>query len=99
MNDFGEPELLDDIVDHWSSSIHVAEKAKLLTHLRNLARETRTRITLLSGDVHQCIFCFTSSDADWANLAADPGYMPQARARLPRLHLCLQLYAQPTHGQ
>jgi PhoD related phosphatase len=79
MNDFGEPELLDDIVDHWSASIHVAEKAALLTRLRNLAKATNTRITLMSGDVHQCIYCFTSSTKEYTQLAADPGFMPQVR--------------------
>lgn len=66
-----------DIVDHWSSSIHVEEKAALLGRFRALAAATTTRVTLFSGDVHQCVFCFTSSSKDFAGLARDPGFMPQ----------------------
>jgi hypothetical protein len=80
MNEFGEPELLDDILDHWSSSRHREEKARFLSALRTVSKETGCRVTLMSGDVHQCTYCFTSSTADNTNLVMDPGFMPQVRA-------------------
>lgn len=79
MNEFGEPELLDDILDHWSSSAHCKEKEVLLGKLRDFARARGCRITLLSGDVHQAVYCFTSSTPTYTNLVQDPGFMPQAR--------------------
>ena len=79
MNEFGEPELLDDIIDHWSGHRHAEEKAALLDSLRTVAQERGTRISIFSGDVHQCTFCFTSSTADNKDLVTDPGFMPQVR--------------------
>jgi hypothetical protein len=31
---FGEPEILDDLLDHWSSSIHVQEKKAMVQMLQ-----------------------------------------------------------------
>jgi len=63
LNDFGEVELLDDVVDHWSSSTHVAEKGELLLALADLSRARGLRTTLLSGDVHQCAIGCVASKA------------------------------------
>jgi hypothetical protein len=79
LNDFGEPELLDDILDHWSCSRHAVEKGVLLNELRKLAAERKLRITLLSGDVHLAAYSFTASTEKYHALAADPGFMPQVR--------------------
>jgi hypothetical protein len=78
MNDFGEPELLDDLLDHWSSSVHVKEKQLLLSKLQLFATQRGCRITLFSGDVHQCVYCFSSSTKDRKSLVTDPGFIPQA---------------------
>ncbi len=51
---FGEPENLDDLNDHWTSELHLAEQLELLTLLRGVAMQLRCRITILSGDVHTC---------------------------------------------
>lgn len=77
MNEFGEPELLDDIVDHWSSSVHKDEKARLLQALRDFSKRRTIRITLLSGDVHQCVVGYVASDPSASRIASDPGFMPQ----------------------
>lgn len=77
MNDFGEPELLDDLLDHWSSTRHVEEKGLLVNDLRNLAAERRLRITILSGDVHLAAYAFCASSDKYTDLAADPGFIPQ----------------------
>lgn len=94
MNEFGEPELLDDLLDHWSSSRHVVEKGLLLNELRKLAAERNLRITLLSGDVHLAAYGFTASTEKYNGLAADPGFMPQVPPT-PRMHAiaCCGLYA------
>lgn len=77
MNEFGEPELLDDLLDHWSSSRHVTEKGLLLHELRKLAAERDLRITMLSGSVNLAAYGFTSSTEKYNALASDPGFMPQ----------------------
>lgn len=79
LNDFGEPELLDDIVDHWSAGPHSDEKGPLLARLRALAAERRLRVSLVSGDVHQCAFAFMTSSPEASAAASDPGFIPQAR--------------------
>ncbi|KAJ1508616.1 hypothetical protein HMI54_013948 [Coelomomyces lativittatus] len=52
VNRFGEPELLDDLLDHWTHRYHVTEKRVLLRQLQHHAQQYQARITLLSGDVH-----------------------------------------------
>ena len=77
MNEFGEPELLDDLLDHWGSSRHVKEKGLLLHTLRQSAQQRRLRISMLGGDVHLAGLCFVSSDEKYRLVATDPGFMPQ----------------------
>lgn len=76
MNAFDQPDLLDDVTDHWSSSAHNGEKQKLLLLLRDLAAERALRVTLLSGDVHLCTFGWAASKAGPPPIA-DPGFIPQ----------------------
>ena len=96
MNQFGEPELLDDILDHWSSSAHCKEKEALLGKLRSFAAQRGTRITLLSGDVHQAVYTFTSSTPTYTNMVQDPGFMPQVRAlRVPAARTHAQRVCEP----
>ncbi|KXZ50228.1 hypothetical protein GPECTOR_17g865 [Gonium pectorale] len=52
MNIFGEPELMDDLDDHWSADSHEEERRFLIEHLQMLAKYRGCRVTLLSGDVH-----------------------------------------------
>jgi hypothetical protein len=53
-NDVDEPELLDDLRDHWSSPTHQDERRFLIEHLQMLAKARSARVTLISGDVHLC---------------------------------------------
>jgi len=46
----GEP--LDDLLDHWKSSYHSKERKKFLNMLLDWAHLSKTRITIISGDVH-----------------------------------------------
>ncbi len=51
---FGEPELLDDLCDHWTAHEHKSERKILVENLQALAIKKRIRITFVSGDVHCC---------------------------------------------
>ncbi|PVV04658.1 hypothetical protein BB560_000829 [Smittium megazygosporum] len=53
-NQFGEPELLDDLNDHWTAEIHMEERRKLIERLQEFARTRGIRVTLVAGDVHCC---------------------------------------------
>ncbi|KAG0230204.1 hypothetical protein BGX31_005960 [Mortierella sp. GBA43] len=48
----GEPELLDDLNDHWTAKLHKSERNKFLTRLQEFSNARRIRVTFLSGDVH-----------------------------------------------
>ncbi|KAF9896435.1 hypothetical protein BX616_007459 [Lobosporangium transversale] len=48
----GEPELLDDLNDHWTAKAHKAERNKFITRLQNFANDRKIRVTFISGDVH-----------------------------------------------
>jgi hypothetical protein len=52
VNSFGEPELLDDLNDHWTSENHKEERKEVVTRMQNLAKKNNLRVTFLSGDVH-----------------------------------------------
>ncbi|KAJ1968260.1 hypothetical protein IWQ62_001347 [Dispira parvispora] len=54
LNEFGEPELLDDLNDHWTAKIHMDERATLVQRLQQFAQSRSIRVTFLSGDVHCC---------------------------------------------
>lgn len=45
-------DLEDDLRDHWEHKDHQEERSRLIMTLLNHAKETKSRITLLSGDVH-----------------------------------------------
>lgn len=45
-------DLEDDLRDQWESPGHQEERARLIMTLLDHARVTRTRVTILSGDVH-----------------------------------------------
>ncbi|KAF9900892.1 hypothetical protein EC991_006750 [Linnemannia zychae] len=48
----GEPELLDDLNDHWTAKAHKQERNKFITRLQNFANDRKIRVTFISGDVH-----------------------------------------------
>ncbi len=45
-------ELQDDLIDHWESPCHRGEQLKLINNLLEHVQPDRTRVTVLSGDVH-----------------------------------------------
>ncbi|KAG1150144.1 hypothetical protein G6F37_001853 [Rhizopus arrhizus] len=50
----GDPELLDDMNDHWTAGNHVGERKRLIERLQQYAREKSVRVSFLGGDVHCC---------------------------------------------
>ncbi|KAI9256720.1 hypothetical protein BY458DRAFT_519383 [Sporodiniella umbellata] len=50
----GDPELLDDMNDHWTAGTHVEERKRFIERLQQYAREKSIRISFLGGDVHCC---------------------------------------------
>ncbi|OMJ21159.1 hypothetical protein AYI70_g3643 [Smittium culicis] len=51
-NQFGEPELLDDLNDHWTADIHKKERANFVIRLQEVSRIQRIRVSFVAGDVH-----------------------------------------------
>ncbi|KAI8337947.1 hypothetical protein BC941DRAFT_352187 [Chlamydoabsidia padenii] len=49
-----EPELLDDMNDHWTAGNHLVERKLLIENLQQFAREKSIRVSFLAGDVHCC---------------------------------------------
>ena len=52
LNHFGEPELLDDLIDHWTHENHTQERLDLVERLQKFSLDKNVRVTFLSGDVH-----------------------------------------------
>ncbi|KAI9280760.1 hypothetical protein BY458DRAFT_500302 [Sporodiniella umbellata] len=50
----GDPELLDDMNDHWTAGNHEVERKKFIERLQQYAREKSVRVSFLGGDVHCC---------------------------------------------
>ncbi len=48
----GQQELEDDLKDHWHSRTHKTERLRLIHRLLDFASDKKTRVTILSGDVH-----------------------------------------------
>ncbi|KXZ56912.1 hypothetical protein GPECTOR_1g822 [Gonium pectorale] len=73
---FGEPELLDDLLDHWSAKTHEEEKTWFVHLMQDLAAARGIRFTLLSGDVHCAgVGCFQTMPK--VNLKRDHRYIRQ----------------------
>jgi hypothetical protein len=47
-----QPELLDDLNDHWTATAHKIERNWFIEQLQHLAKYNRVRVSILSGDVH-----------------------------------------------
>ncbi|KAG2448173.1 hypothetical protein HYH02_006758 [Chlamydomonas schloesseri] len=75
-NMFGEPELLDDLLDHWSADVHEVEKFCLVRMMQDLALARGFRFTILSGDVH-CAGLGMYQTYPKQNLKSDHRYMQQ----------------------
>ncbi|KAI8334302.1 hypothetical protein BC941DRAFT_454499 [Chlamydoabsidia padenii] len=50
----GDPELLDDMNDHWTAGNHLVERKRFIENLQQYARHKSIRVSFLGGDVHCC---------------------------------------------
>ncbi|KAJ9049351.1 hypothetical protein DSO57_1025474 [Entomophthora muscae] len=65
VNQFGQPELLDDLCDHWTASDHLQERHEFVLKLQGFARDRSIRVSFLAGDVHLgAAGYFRSADAN-----------------------------------
>lgn len=48
----GQAELEDDLRDHWRSEAHIGERKRFIHRLLDYTRQKKTRVTIVSGDVH-----------------------------------------------
>jgi hypothetical protein len=79
VNGFGEPELLDDLNDHWTNEAHGPEREKFIKRLQQFATEKRIRVSLLSGDVHVggAAMFRGRNGGSWEEKKRDPRFMIQ----------------------
>ncbi|MBW0483761.1 hypothetical protein O181_023476 [Austropuccinia psidii MF-1] len=70
-----DPELLDDMNDHWCAQSHKAERNWLLIEFQKLALFKRLRITFLSGDVHCAAVGRLFTQGGALQPEVDPKYM------------------------
>jgi len=74
---FNEPDLLDDLLDHWTAADHVQERQSLVRRLQGMAESYSVRVTFFSGDVHVGAFgCFQAHPKQPIRVA-DPKFMLQ----------------------
>ncbi|KAG2178204.1 hypothetical protein INT43_003457 [Umbelopsis isabellina] len=50
----GDPELLDDMNDHWGAGNHENERRLFIEALQKFAKHRSIRVTFIAGDVHCC---------------------------------------------
>ena len=52
MDKFGQPELLDDLLDGWVANKHKSEREMFIKIMQEIAVVKNVRVTILSGDAH-----------------------------------------------
>jgi hypothetical protein len=52
LNHFGEPELEDDLIDHWTNENHKEERSMIISRFQSISKENKLRVTFAAGDVH-----------------------------------------------
>ncbi|CAO3608060.1 unnamed protein product [Cunninghamella echinulata] len=73
----GDPELLDDMNDHWTAGNHEVERRKFIQRLQTYAKEKSVRVSFLGGDVHCCGAGRLYSKDMKTHEMADPYFMVQ----------------------
>ncbi|KAJ3394957.1 hypothetical protein HDU92_006422 [Lobulomyces angularis] len=56
INQFGLPELADDLQDHWTHEAHNVERLQFVEIFQRFSERRRIRVTLVAGDVHLALF-------------------------------------------
>jgi PhoD related phosphatase len=60
----GQQDLEDDFKDQWLSRTHQEERLRLIHRLLKFSKETRCRVTIVSGDVHVGALGYIQSERD-----------------------------------
>lgn len=74
---FGNPGILDDMVDGWAAKVHKEEKLQFVRLLQEPALRRGIRVSVLSGDAHVCGVGRLYSHPKMDSLSEDPLYMTQ----------------------
>ncbi|KAJ2719272.1 hypothetical protein GGI07_005311 [Coemansia sp. Benny D115] len=77
VNIWGEPELSDDMNDHWTSEVHMEERKQFVLRLQEYARQRNVRVTFVAGDVHCCGAGRFASSSPQLPPERDYRFMPQ----------------------
>lgn len=77
VNQFGLPELADDLNDHWTAECHEVERRQFIENLQKIAAAKKIRITFISGDVHCCAAGYFSVKNGAMDPRRDHRYMVQ----------------------
>lgn len=77
VNQFGQPELLDDLCDHWTAADHLVERLDFIRKLQGFARDRSIRVSFLAGDVHLGAAGYLGSPDPRATLLTDHRHMTQ----------------------
>lgn len=77
VNQFGLPELQDDLNDHWTAEIHELERRLFVENLQSIAKQRRIRVTFIAGDVHCCGAGYFSCKDGMLDPVKDHRYMVQ----------------------
>ncbi|KAI8320688.1 hypothetical protein GQ54DRAFT_263089 [Martensiomyces pterosporus] len=77
VNIWGEPELSDDMNDHWTAAVHMDERKKFVLGLQEFARQRGVRVTFVAGDVHCCGAGRFASQNPEVSPEVDHRFMPQ----------------------
>lgn len=51
----------DDLVDQWTFENHEAERERLIHYLTRISSEFKTRVAILTGDIHSCALGYINS--------------------------------------
>ncbi|KAJ2551017.1 hypothetical protein EV175_003847 [Coemansia sp. RSA 1933] len=77
VNIWGEPELSDDMNDHWTAEVHMEERKAFVLRLQEFSRKRNVRVMFVGGDVHCCGAGRFASDNPALPPEKDFRFMPQ----------------------
>jgi hypothetical protein len=52
IDNFDQPEILDDLVDGWVADVHTEERLRFIHLMQHWATSKSVRVSILSGDAH-----------------------------------------------
>uniref|UniRef100_A0A1D2A293 PhoD-like phosphatase domain-containing protein n=2 Tax=Auxenochlorella protothecoides TaxID=3075 RepID=A0A1D2A293_AUXPR len=77
VDQFDQPEILDDLHDGWIADLHSEERIRFIHLMQDMATSRQLRVSILSGDAHVAGIGRLYSHPKYKNLENDPLFMPQ----------------------